>query len=199
VNSGTRQRDKQTETLTASCGGFFVFRDWVRCKPPRGRWGRRAGESPRLIAPSMGPVSKKGTRKLANGTRFPGTGPANQQLGPAIEYSNLLGLKLLFPAVECVAPQSIPRPLRRGNSQQFQLAQFTMTGGNSGNRTRPTIGISNWDPLLSGQLIFKGVNCNGTIECGAIQLQFGNPNSGNCSSDLRAFSMLYELELEMGP
>jgi len=29
--------------------------------------------------------------------------------------------------------------------------------------------------LLSGQLIFKGVNCNGTIECGAIQLQFGNP------------------------
>jgi hypothetical protein len=76
----------------------------------------------------------------------------------------------------------IPGPLRRGNSQrfQFQLARFTMTGGNSGNGTRPiTVGLSNWDPLLSGQLIFKGVNCNGTIECGAIQLQFGNPNSGN--------------------
>ena len=178
MNSGTRQRDKQTETLTASCGGFFVFRDWVRCKPPRGRWGRRAGETLRLIAPSMGPgfregdpqvskwdpVSRNGTRKLANGTR----NCLQQSIGPGA----------LFPALECVAPQSIPAPLRRGNSQrfQFQLAQFTMTGGNSGNGTRP---ISNWDPLLSGQSIFKGVNCNGTIECGAIQLQFGNPNSGN--------------------
>jgi hypothetical protein len=166
VNSGTRQRDKQTETSAASCGGFFlfVFPDWVRCKPPRGRWGRGAGETLRLIAPSMGPVSKKGTRKLANGTR----NCLQQSIGPGA----------LFPALECVAPQSIPAPLRRGNSQgfQFQLAQFTMTGGNSGNGTRP---ISNWDPLLSGQSIFKGVNCNGTIECGAIQLQFGNPNSGN--------------------
>jgi hypothetical protein len=28
-----------------------------------------------------------------NGTRFPGMGPANQQLGPAINCGNLLGLK----------------------------------------------------------------------------------------------------------
>jgi hypothetical protein len=52
-------------------------------------------------------------------------------------------------------------------------------------------GLSNWDPELREQLIFKGVNCNGTIECGAIQMQFGNANSGNCSSDLRAVSPCY--------
>jgi hypothetical protein len=29
-----------------------------------------------------------------NGTRCPGMGPTNQQLGPAIDYGNLLGLNL---------------------------------------------------------------------------------------------------------
>jgi hypothetical protein len=157
--------------------------------PPGGRWkaGRWESETHRAF---NGTGFQEGDPQLANGTRFLGMGPANQQLGPAIDYSNQLDLALGLPQLNVSPAISaiIPRPLRRGNSQrfQFQLAQFTMTGGNSGNGTRS---ISNWDPLLSGQLI--RVNCNGTIECGAIQMQFGNANSGNCSSDLRAVSPCY--------
>jgi hypothetical protein len=123
VNSGTRQGDKQTETSAASCGGFFLlgFPDWVRCKRPRGRCGRRAGERLRLIAPSMGPAFRKGTRKLANWDPICRNGTRNQQWGPAIDYSNVLGVKLCLLQFNVSPPQSISGPLRRGNSQHFRF------------------------------------------------------------------------------
>ena len=134
MNSGTRQRDKQSETCTATCGGFFLFVSLTGSGANRpggaGSEGGRESEVNRGF--KWEPVSRNGTRKSG--------------LGLAIDYSHLLGLKLCLPQIESVISNvgnPFLAPLRQGNSQQFQFqfAQFPMTGGNLGNGTRPiTVG-----------------------------------------------------------
>ena len=62
-------------------------------------------------------------------------------MGPAIDYSHLLGLKLLFPAVECVAnnlgSHSWPFETRQFPAISIPISAIPITGRNSGNGTRP--------------------------------------------------------------
>src|SRR5436190_13168760 len=97
MNSGTRQRDKQSETSTASCGGFFLFfltGSGANRPGGAGDEGRvRLRGSSRL---QWDPVSKKGTRKSkwdpvskrgpakANGTRFPKGDPQISKWDPQL-------------------------------------------------------------------------------------------------------------------
>jgi ABC transporter substrate binding protein len=82
----------------------------------RGRW-----ESEAHRAFNWDPVSKKGTRKLANWDPICRIGTRNQQWGPAIDYNNVLGVKLCLLQLNVSPPQSSSGPLRRGNSQHFRF------------------------------------------------------------------------------
>jgi hypothetical protein len=77
--------------------------------------------------------------------------------------------------------------LSSGNSQrfQFQLAQFAMTGGNSGNGTRP---ISNWDPQL--RQFNDTIVCTGNSNCNPAIAPIGVRAAPPC---------IMNQKLEMGP
>jgi len=139
----------------------FSFSENGSGADPRGRLGmggRVESESPSRL--QWDPVSRKGTHKLG--------------MGPAIDYSNLLGLKLCFPQLN-VSSNSAIRSWPLWEEPIPSIADSQLQGGNSGNGTRP---INNWGLAIGTR------NRAGNFEASIAmdRLQFGN----SCNWGLRA-------------
>ena len=144
---------------------------------PQGALGARAGEEPEA-------------HRGFNGTRFPGMGPTISNWGPAIDYSNLLGLKVCFPqlnvlpAILAIIPRQFQFPISAIPNYKWQVGQWD---------PQYELQFRNWDPQLSEQLLL-GPQSQRKNE---LWCHFRNPNSGigaiaMCTIGKSASSVQYE-------